>query len=281
MSFRVWFLRMVWIVAAAVALSGCDDDDNGDTGTEPNGAGPSLAIGALTCDAAECEIEPMVTITSDVDADKTAEVTLNITCGASKVAEDIKKAAVDNVATFDKITLDAAIVSDTECTANASANLGDPAEEVKATDVTFKVGETPAPAGASVTGVSFLKEDDSDYSTDNSDAPLSESVFATYQIKVTLDKELGTGESIDLSWACVDSNDNATITIDNQPEYTTVVGEDNATEHTVVIGDGLNAALTTANAKPSAKCTVTAKVGSGTSMSADIWVTGANDANGA
>ena len=48
MSFRVWFLRMVWIVAAAVALSGCGDDDkkedeNGN-GTDGNGDGPSLAV---------------------------------------------------------------------------------------------------------------------------------------------------------------------------------------------------------------------------------------------
>ena len=88
----------------------------------------------------------MVTITSDVDADKTAQVTLNITCGSDEVAKNTK-AAVDKVATFDKITLGAAIVSGTDCTATASANLGDPAAEVKATEVTFKVGETPAPAG--------------------------------------------------------------------------------------------------------------------------------------
>ena len=48
MSFRVWFLRMVWIVAAAVALSGCDDDNGDDNengnGTDPNGDGP-LSVG--------------------------------------------------------------------------------------------------------------------------------------------------------------------------------------------------------------------------------------------
>lgn len=41
MSFRVWFLRMVWIVAAAVALSGCGDDkkEKKEETTEPGGDG--------------------------------------------------------------------------------------------------------------------------------------------------------------------------------------------------------------------------------------------------
>ena len=137
MSFRVWFLRMVWIVAAAVALSGCPGDENGN-GTDPEGDGPTLAIGAVsdvTMGANNEMAAITVTITSDAADDKTAEVTLSVKCG-DKDAIEKEMDAVAGKADFGEVDLgnhDEAA----DCTADASATLG--GEEKKATQVTFEV----------------------------------------------------------------------------------------------------------------------------------------------
>ena len=103
MSFRVWFLRMVWIVAAAVALSGCDDDENGNE-TDPEGDGPTLAVAVTPAEVtmgaedASGAHDVKVTITSDDDAHKTAEVELSVACTGTDVEVEIATAKKDAAA---------------------------------------------------------------------------------------------------------------------------------------------------------------------------------------
>ena len=100
MSFRVWFLRMVWIVAAAVALSGCPGDDK-DNGTDPEGDGPTLAVAVTPAEVtmgaedASGDHDVKVTITSDDDAHKTAEVELSVACTEGVDAPAIATAKKD------------------------------------------------------------------------------------------------------------------------------------------------------------------------------------------
>ena len=274
MSFRVWFLRMVWIVAAAVALSGCPGDDDGnENGTDGKGDGPSLAIGKIgnvTMGDGNEKATIKVTITSKDDADKTAEVTLTVMCGEEvvAVADKGEMKAVGGVATYKDVDLgkhEKAV----DCTADASATLG--GKEVKATQVKFEI-VTAKVTGASVTAVSFLNSDDKAFAPDSSTA-ITEVDFVAKKIKVTLSKALVTSESIVLSWACTAANNDA-IAIATQPAYTLAADADNAKIHTVDIGTDLNTVLVAAN--NTAKCTVTAKVGSEAGMTADIWVTGAD-----
>ena len=90
MSFRVWFLRMVWIVAAAVALSGCPDDekkDNGNdngNGNDGNGDGPSLAVAADPATIAQGgTVKVTATIAGQTDDAAKVKVTLSVKCGES------------------------------------------------------------------------------------------------------------------------------------------------------------------------------------------------------
>ena len=131
MSFRVWFLRMVWIVAAAVALSGCNGDEKeneNENGTGPEGDGPSLAVTVtpadvtIGADGASGDHDVKVTITSDDDAHKTAEVELSVACTESVKAPAIgiaKKDAAAGMAEWEgqSVKLDAATV----CTYTAKA----------------------------------------------------------------------------------------------------------------------------------------------------------------
>ena len=276
MSFRVWFLRMVWIVAAAVALSGCDDDEKKTDTPEQPSDGPKLAIASIapvTMGDGNEMAAIKVTIDSEDKDDKTAEVTLTVTCGGTEVKLDDnnkKKKAVDGVADFGNVDLGDHTEA-TTCKVTAEAKLGD--TDVKK-DATFEIKAAGAAGdGASVTSVSFLKEDGTAFAPDGTD-PLTEDNFAKYQIQVELSEALASEDKITLVWACVNSSDDAAIGIETQPSHTMSPAGNDSTTHTAVIGEGLNAVLT-ANHAP-AKCTVTAKVGSETGKAADIWVTGAD-----
>ena len=127
MSFRVWFLRMVWIVAAAVALSGCPDDEKKDDETPAEG-GPTLAVAVTPAEVtmgaedASGDHDVKVTITSDDDAHKTAEVELSVACTGTDVEVEIETAKKDAAAGMaewkgQSVELDAATV----CTYTAKA----------------------------------------------------------------------------------------------------------------------------------------------------------------
>ena len=145
MSFRVWFLRMVWIVAAAVALSGCDKDDP-DTNGNGEGDGPTLAVAVTPADVtmgadANGDHDVKVTITSDDDAHKTAEVELSVACtediDAPPAIETAKKDAAAGMAEWEgqSVGLDAATV----CTYTAKA-----LEKEATGTFTVKADEEPA-----------------------------------------------------------------------------------------------------------------------------------------
>ncbi len=207
MSFRVWFLRMVWIVAAAVALSGCPGDENGN-GTDPEGDGPTLAIGAVsdvTMGEGNETATITVTITSEDDADKTAEVTLAVSCGdAVELADDGKMKAVNGVAKYTDVDL-GDHTAGANCTADASATLG--GEEKKATQVKFNIA-----AAGNVATHKLAAE----VSTNRTEA-------VEFSITVMLKKaddsaESGTVtfEGLSVKWTCSkDANDNFDYTSAN------------------------------------------------------------------
>ena len=97
MSFRVWFLRMVWIVAAAVALSGCpgDGDDNDNSNPDPDEGGLSVAFDPAAPVAGAEDVKVMVTVTGEADG----KINVGVMCG-----EDEALAAKDYDVTDGKVT---------------------------------------------------------------------------------------------------------------------------------------------------------------------------------
>ena len=274
MSFRVWFLRMVWIVAAAVALSGCNGDEKeneNENGTGPEGDGPSLAVAVtpadvtIGADGASGDHDVKVTITSDDDAHKTAEVELSVACTESVKAPAIgiaKKDAAAGMAEWEgqSVGLDKATV----CTYTAKAL------EKEATG-TFTVKAAGATGDViAVTSVEFY-----------SDASLTNKISAAVAedadvwVVVNTDKDVDDASNINLSWKCM--NGSADIT-DANGDVTglAVVGAGDKKQHSVELDNTpMVAALDASHA--GATCTFTAKVGdNGTAGTEDLMVNGAD-----
>ena len=149
MSFRVWFLRMVWIVAAAVALGGCDKDDPKDNGDDD--ATPSLAVALDPASAAmggatdSSDVKVTVTFANEAAADKTASVALTVVCDDDgiTVADQDATDATDGVAAWDDVKVPLGVAG--KCTFTAKATLG---EEERSHSAEFTItAATPAPGG--------------------------------------------------------------------------------------------------------------------------------------
>ena len=125
MSFRVWFLRMVWVVAAAVALSGCDSDDEKDKekeGTDPSGDEAALAVAFdPAAPAAGAEgVKVVVTVTGDADG----KINIGVKCGETDTLEAKDYDVTDGKATSDAFNAPAAADAKVTCTATASGKVG-------------------------------------------------------------------------------------------------------------------------------------------------------------
>ncbi len=124
MSFRVWFLRMVWVIAAAVALSGCDtEDDDNKEGTETNDSGPSLMV-AFDPATPEAGAEATVVVTvKDGEADD--KINIGVMCGKSETLAAQDYEVKDNKATSAQFGVPEAGGAKITCTATASGKVGD------------------------------------------------------------------------------------------------------------------------------------------------------------
>ena len=165
---------MVWIVAAAVALGGCDKDDPKDNGDDD--ATPSLAVALDPASAAmggatdSSDVKVTVTFANEAAADKTASVALTVVCDDDgiTVADQDATDATDGVAAWDDVKVPLGVAG--KCTFTAKATLGEeershsaeftitaatPDGDLVAHELSF---ESPAAADASsskVKGTSF------------------------------------------------------------------------------------------------------------------------------
>ncbi len=207
MSFRVWFLRMVWVIAAAVALSGCDtEDDDNKEGTETNDSGPSLAIGTIgdvTMGDGGESAAITVSIASDADADKTAEVTLTVACGDEEAVEKKMKAKAGK-ADFGDIDLGDHGTA-VECTANASATLG--GEKIEAKEVEFEIKAASDGDDGTPTLTLAIHDDNGSDAIGGERAAdagaVTEGTVVWAKVMVTGSIE---GDDLSVSWSCVDNS---------------------------------------------------------------------------
>ncbi len=218
MSFRVWFLRMVWIVAAAVALGGCgDDDDNGDDENGNGEGGPKLAVAAdpasvpATAEGTARKVKVTATISGKPEGDEVeVEVTLSVKCGTDDYAvkaEDSKK----NIKGDGSASWDLEGLPDVETgtdSANITCTLTAKAESFDDATGTFTLAkEAPAAPGGGTpswgltlisdengTALAAAANDDNDNSTD-------------FMVGVTVSKGAGdtvtgSGFKVELKYFC-------------------------------------------------------------------------------
>ena len=161
MSFRVWFSRMVWIVAAAVALSGCGDKkkkENGNGETEPGGEvedGLAIAIDPTAPKAGD-----KVTITVTVTGEIEGKVNIAVTdCGEGNLAADNKDVTAGKATAEIPAGKTVKTESGKKCKITAKAKIGD--EDMTETHE-FAVAEKGAGGTTASWGLVLLSNSDED-----------------------------------------------------------------------------------------------------------------------
>ena len=216
-----------------------------------------------------------VTITSDDDADKTAEITLAIACDSDITAPDAPAAAAATDGSHAFASVDIPTGKAGKCTFTATATLGG---EEKSGEAEFTVGGNGDDSGSAIAVTSVKFYSDAALGTEltnaANDALVEASVAGTY-VAIETDKDVDDATNISLTWACVESDGTTTIDVSAVTAgAVTMVGTDKK-KFSGAIGDVLNDALSGTNAGP-AKCTLTAKVGTdGTAGTGDLHITGA------
>lgn len=210
MSFRVWFSRMVWIVAAAVALSGCGDDkkkEDKNTETEPGGEvedGLAIAISPAAPKAGE-KVTITVTVTGEIDGKVNIAVT---DCGDGDLA------AADHDVTAGKAAVDipAAKTAKTDtkkCKITAKAKIGD--EDMTETHE-FAVAEEGTGGATDLALVLAIKPGPGDMAataTEKAQVKKSSAGDTDFTVTATITKDGSPATAADLSgytlkinWSC-------------------------------------------------------------------------------